>query len=561
MADPFQNAALRLRLIAGCFLLCWPLPVSVRAELQPEEVGIVALKGSPDSRHVAEYYAEKWRIPTSQICYVDAPAGETLDRRIWEQKVRPEIRQWILQNRLETKLRCLVTVWDVPLKIGKMPDDDPTRARRAAYLAAEREGRWQQLRQIVSDAKNGPATYEPLPPDDSVLPESLSLDEAEKLIKQALQEAAQRIDKEANGERQKELVNQLEQWVSLVGGTQAVVHELANRPGAETEKTVLLLRGRLSGLQEGLAALASLSSTVQRDEQFLALLQAVGGLTSTIRWIDEQRKVLEANASQASFDSELSLLFWPDYELEGWQPNVWHYQFDGRPERWTKHTLMVARLEAPTLALTRTIIDRAIEVQRTGLEGTFYLDARGIKGTKEPPTGSFEEFDQSLRRLADLLGKYSSQKVVLDDQPSLFQPGSCPDAALYCGWYSVGKYIDAFDWVPGSVGYHIASFEATSIRNSRSQVWCKRMLEDGVCATLGAVNEPYLGAMPRPHEFFVVLLSGQYTLVETFYRTKPYNSWQLTLLGDPLYLPFGRKPGIDVQALPEELKRVVGEGG
>ena len=137
--------------------------------------------------------------------------------------------------------------------------------------------------------------------------------------------------------------------------------------------------------------------------------------------------------------------------------------------------------------------------------------------------------------------------------------GACPAAALYCGWYSVSKYVDAFDWLPGSVGYHIASFEATTLRKPESQVWCKRMLEDGICATLGAVNEPYLQSLPRPHEFFLVLMSGRYSLVETFYRTKPFNSWQLTLVGDPLYTPFRAKPGVDVQKLPEELATGRGE--
>jgi hypothetical protein len=69
-------------------------------------------------------------------------------------------------------------------------------------------------------------------------------------------------------------------------------------------------------------------------------------------------------------------------------------------------------------------------------------------------------------------------------------------------------------------------------------VWCKKMLEDGVCATVGPVYEPYLAAFPRPNEFFAHLLQGNLTLVECYYRSQPFNSWMMTLIGDPLYKPF-----------------------
>ena len=87
----------------------------------------------------------------------------------------------------------------------------------------------------------------------------------------------------------------------------------------------------------------------------------------------------------------------------------------------------------------------------------------------------------------------------------------------------------------------MASAEATTLHNKDSQVWCKRMLEDGVCATIGPVFEPYLIAFPRPNEFFSFLMQGELSLVECYYRTKPFNSWMMTLIGDPLYRPFAKR--------------------
>src|SRR5690606_3196617 len=124
----------------------------------------------------------------------------------------------------------------------------------------------------------------------------------------------------------------------------------------------------------------------------------------------------------------------------------------------------------------------------------------------------------------------------------LFQAGDCPEAALYCGWYSLAKYVDAFDWAPGAVAYHLASSEATTLRKADSQVWCKRLIEDGVAATIGPVDEPYLFAFPRPEEFFALVLRGELSLVECFYQTQPFNSWRMILIGDPLYRPFKNRP-------------------
>ncbi|MCK5914085.1 MAG: TIGR03790 family protein, partial [Desulfuromusa sp.] len=113
-----------------------------------------------------------------------------------------------------------------------------------------------------------------------------------------------------------------------------------------------------------------------------------------------------------------------------------------------------------------------------------------------------------------------------------------PQSALYCGWYSLGKYVDAFDWQRGAVGYHIASSECTTLKKEGSQVWCKRMLEDGVAATIGPVTEPYVQGFPLPELFFGFLLDGYYTLAESYFLSLPYLSWQMVLIGDPLYRPF-----------------------
>ena len=87
----------------------------------------------------------------------------------------------------------------------------------------------------------------------------------------------------------------------------------------------------------------------------------------------------------------------------------------------------------------------------------------------------------------------------------------------------------------------IASFEAAALRDPNSLQWCPAMLRDGITATLGPVNEPYLFAFPEPRAFFAALYDGR-CLVEAYFLTQRFTSWQMVLIGDPLYRPFKTRP-------------------
>jgi hypothetical protein len=82
-------------------------------------------------------------------------------------------------------------------------------------------------------------------------------------------------------------------------------------------------------------------------------------------------------------------------------------------------------------------------------------------------------------------------------------------------------------------------------------------LTDGVAATIGAVNEPFLHAFPPPDEFFPLLMTGKLTLAEVYWKTNPLVSWRMAAIGDPLYNPFEARPALAVEALPEGLRGAV----
>ncbi len=241
----------------------------------------------------------------------------------------------------------------------------------------------------------------------------------------------------------------------------------------------------------------------------------------------------------ASVDSELAIVKAVDAPVGGWIENPFYLGFRGRrPAVPQASVLMVSRLDGPSAAVVQRIIDDAVAVEQTGLSGTAYFDARWSM-RPSPPTTGYQVYDQAIHRTAKRLQNHGKMPVVIDDGGTLFQPGQCPRAALYCGWYSLARYVDAFDWQKGAVGYHIASSECTTLKKKDSQVWCKRMLEEGVCATLGPVGEPYVQAFPMPDVFFGLLTEGILTIAECYMVSLPYLSWKMVLIGDPLYRPFG----------------------
>ncbi len=243
---------------------------------------------------------------------------------------------------------------------------------------------------------------------------------------------------------------------------------------------------------------------------------------------------------RAAVDSELALVRAGDYELDGWVKNPYFLGFKRADLLLGKdQVLLVSRLDGPDPATVRRIIDDSLQVEKTGLDGKAYFDARWPESDKKNLSG-YKLYDQSIHRAAALVQE--RMEVLVDAQESLFPPKSCPKAALYCGWYSLASYVDSFTWQKGAIGYHIASAECSSLKETSRPLWCLKMLEKGVAATVGPVYEPYVEGFPLPELFFGTLAEGYLSLGESYLVSLPFLSWQTILIGDPLYQPFAPKP-------------------
>ncbi len=296
-------------------------------------------------------------------------------------------------------------------------------------------------------------------------------------------------------------------------------------PSGEEQKTLVRLEAERKDLAQRLEQPADAEPDADRLRERLKALQ---GLIRDIRREDWE----------ASVDSELALVRSGGYPLHGWVPNPAREGFPAQESAISAESVLaVSRLDGPTEAIVRRVIDDSLAVEAEGLAGTAYLDAQWKDPGPDRKLTGYALYDRSLHEAATVLRK-DGIPVVVDEQAALFPEGAQLPAALYCGWYSLARYVGAFAWQRGAVGYHIASGECATLKGERSQVWCKRMLEEGVAATLGPVGEPYVQAFPLPALFFSLLTDGRFTLAETYLRSIPYLSWKMVLIGDPLYRPF-----------------------
>ena len=327
-------------------------------------------------------------------------------------------------------------------------------------------------------------------------------------------------------------------------------------PTAAEQAKLAALKPELDAARK---TLKELESATPKDSGKIAVAKAaVDRLTQT------QRKLSHAE-SKAADDSELMLLAWPAYPLDRWVLNPLYFQVPEEVRRGKPPVFMTARLDGPSPAIAKRLVDDAIAVEAKGLRGKVYIDARGIKfdakNSRDGGTG-YGGYDESFRELAALL-KSGGMDVTLEDTNTLFAADSCPDAALYTGWYSHAKFIASNQFVPGAVAWHLASSEATTLRNEKSNVWCPNLLKAGVAATIGPVAEPYTVGFPKPAEFFAYLATGKYPLVECYARTVLFASWMGVLVGDPLYNPFAKNPVLkpeQIEPSPKGTRLRIGPG-
>jgi len=250
----------------------------------------------------------------------------------------------------------------------------------------------------------------------------------------------------------------------------------------------------------------------------------------------------ELRRNEASVDSELA-----------WLPLVkMKFSLAGPLQNWvygvtntallnpTNGILLVARIDGPDADIAKGLVDKALEAERDGLWGRAYFDTRGLG-----KTDTYYPGDKWIQESAEICHELGFE-TTLDDKPETFSldfPMS--QIAIYCGWYDVnvsGPFtLPKVEFMPGAFAYHLHSFSAATLR-SVNQHWCGPLLAKGATCTMGCVYEPYLTGTPNVAVFLARWMAAGFTFGEAAWAAQPALSWQTTIVGDPLYRPFGKSP-------------------
>jgi uncharacterized protein (TIGR03790 family) len=257
----------------------------------------------------------------------------------------------------------------------------------------------------------------------------------------------------------------------------------------------------------------------------------------------------ELRRNDAAVDSELALLPCIEQELPltGPRLNIFFSITNAAHFNPTNGILMVTRLDGPSADIARGLVDKSMEAETNGLCGRGYFDLRNL-----PTNSPYSLGDEWILGAGKICQYFGGYETVFDTNAPTF-PADFPmsQIAIYCGWYeenASGPFLQKnVEFMPGAFAYHLHSFSAAILR-STTQRWVGPLLAKGAAATMGCVHEPYLSGTPDVSVFCARWITLGFTFGEAAYASQEVLSWQTTVIGDPLYRPFG-KP---LQQLVEE---------
>jgi len=265
----------------------------------------------------------------------------------------------------------------------------------------------------------------------------------------------------------------------------------------------------------------------------------------------------EMRRNEGAVDTQLALLPISEQKLP-WVGPI-RFPFYGTTNAGFLHPtnglLMVTRLDGPSPAIARGLVDKAIEAETNGFWGRAYFDARGLA-----TNDSYRLGDEFMRGAAGAARQFGFE-TELDERPETFSAGHpLSQVALYAGWYDqvvTGPFTrPTVEFMPGAFAYHLYSFSAQTIRTANNS-WTGTLLQKGAACTMGAVDEPYLSLTPDIYAFVLRFTIAGYSFGEAAYSAQNCLSWQTTVIGDPLYQPCGRNLRDLHQALEQRKSKLI----
>ena len=369
---------------------------STSLALSAPDLVIVFNRNLPESREVAAYYAKKRRVPADNLVGVDVPTSEDMSRQDYDGKLVPPVKAMVDKLKAGGITPAVLLVYGIPLRVGSVPLSVPEMELKSLATAKVKEYQAQAVQLVHQlDRLTGALTS----PPRLTYPTPKFLEKSQESLV-----------------RGQEFLSK-EPATPATEATRAEITSLLIKLGGTSPEARALMAGMARGRsprqalqQQELLGWNAVASGDLQEAMFRGILpktalktaaaiRFTNGLLGELKFWYEAQRLYDQPQTMAAVDSEVTLIMAGRYQKAGWLPNPFNLRFERLPviSRVRARTLMVGRLDGPTPATARRLVDDALEVEKTGLRGVFYLDARGLTG--QAATGNYAWFDQHLLHL------------------------------------------------------------------------------------------------------------------------------------------------------------------
>ena len=200
----------------------------------------------------------------------------------------------------------------------------------------------------------------------------------------------------------------------------------------------------------------------------------------------------------------------------------------------TYHALVVARIDAPTLALAKEFVDNGQKARKQLLvNGTLYVDPYSDRA------GSLaREYEEDILSFqSDFLPRLNLETwstVFIDPYFDVTIPFVTNDCFAWSWFTDRADFTFFQSSTAARTFFYNADYDgAFTVRSETSRRWCILSLMGGYASTAGQMSEIGIDSFLRPLPFFRTLFYGA-TLGEAYLFSSPYLDNSLAFIGDPL---------------------------
>ncbi len=210
------------------------------------------------------------------------------------------------------------------------------------------------------------------------------------------------------------------------------------------------------------------------------------------------------------------------------------------PDPDVRGMILTMRLDGPSEALIKGMIDNAIAAEGKQLPGTWYFDYDALE-----TLGEFHFTQQNTYwPLAEAIGKGLGRAVTTEKTSARLW--DFDDAGFYIGWRTFAPPYPVPSnrtWKAGAIGFEPCMWSLLFGGPPRQMgLWSEysyigKMITEGITATFGETSELWGGRFIRVSELLGLLRAGL-NWAEAYWAQMYLSQSCMTAIGDPLYRPF-----------------------